>query len=73
MKAYEIAPLRKKHRISQASLADKLGLHQGELGKIENGMIPTTDEYVEGILAKLNEMIHAKEEEDQCQPVAGAA
>ena len=61
-KAYQISPLRKQHGIAQRALAARMSLHEGELGKIENGVIPVTDEYAQTILDRLNEMIAEKKE-----------
>jgi transcriptional regulator with XRE-family HTH domain len=62
LKAYEIAPLRKRHGITQEELGRELTpfLRAYELGRIENGLIPVTDDFAEEILEQLQGLIARK-------------
>jgi predicted transcriptional regulator len=62
VKAYEIAPRRKRHGITQEELGREFNpnISAQYLGRIENGFIPVTDEFVGEILKKLEELIARK-------------
>lgn len=66
---YRLAEIRRKQKMTQAELADKMGISQKRVSEVETGRVgslrlSTLERYAEGIGGKLHVVIEFPNEED---------
>lgn len=69
VEAYRLAEIRRKQKMTQAELADKMGISQKRVSEVETGRVgslrlSTLERYAEGIGGKLHVVIEFPNEED---------